>query len=359
MSAKTLSTKYILTSDSAQNWQTNNPVLPANLMGYDTDNKRIKIGDGTTAWNDLDFEGSRSFETTNSSAGTDDSVAIGNYFTTNSNIVPIVGDIFTVTVTGEESASTENIYLYTGAKWRLISGASGDSQAAIAALQEDVSELQTDKADKATTLEGYGITDAYTKTEVDAKIVNVYTYKGSVATYAELPTEDVQPGWVYNVVAEASVEDTTYPAGTNFAYTDDGTWDALGGSIDLSEYATAEEVATLETALANKVDKTEDGRLITNTEATKLEGIAEGATKVSASETNGNILINDSEQTVYTLPTATGALLGGVKSSADANKVSVGADGVMEVNSLDVQKLFVAEGDELILDGGTSADFNA
>ena len=51
-------------------------------MGYDTDNKRIKIGDGTTAWNDLDFEGSRSFETTNSSAGTDDSVVIGNYFTT-------------------------------------------------------------------------------------------------------------------------------------------------------------------------------------------------------------------------------------------------------------------------------------
>lgn len=358
MSSKILYTKYTLTSDSAQNWQTNNPVLPANLMGFDTDNKRIKIGDGITAWNNLDFEGVRSFVSTNSNSGTADSVVISNYFTTNSSIVTCVGDIFTVAVTGEESASTENVYLNTGDKWILISGASGNSQAAIAALQEDVSELQTSKADKAVTLEGYGITDAYTKTEVDAKIVNVYTYKGSIATYTELPTEDVQAGWVYNVVGEAVVGDTTYPAGTNFAYKDDGTWDALGGSIDLSEYATASDITELEAALADKVDKTEDGRLITNAEAAKLAAIAEGATKVGTSETNGNILINDVEQTVYTLPTATGTLLGGVKSSTDANKIAVGTDGVMEVNSLDVQKLFVAEGDELILNGGTSADFN-
>ena len=34
----------------------------------------------------------------------------------------------------------------------------------------------------------------------------------------------------------------------------------------------------------------------------KLGGIAEGATKVEASETNGNIKVNGEEQTVYTLP---------------------------------------------------------
>ena len=44
------------------------------------------------------------------------------------------------------------------------------------------------KADKATTISGYGITDAYTKTEVDAKVASVYKYKGSVANEDALPT---------------------------------------------------------------------------------------------------------------------------------------------------------------------------
>lgn len=43
-------------------------------------------------------------------------------------------------------------------------------------------------------------------------------------------------------------------------------------------------------------------RLMTNAEGTKLGGIAEGATKVEASATNGNIKINGTETRVYTEP---------------------------------------------------------
>lgn len=43
-------------------------------------------------------------------------------------------------------------------------------------------------------------------------------------------------------------------------------------------------------------------RLMTNAEGTKLSGIAEGATKVEASATNGKVKINDTEVTVYTEP---------------------------------------------------------
>lgn len=43
----------------------------------------------------------------------------------------------------------------------------------LTALAGRVSALETGKADKATTLAGYGITDAYTKTEADAKIVEL------------------------------------------------------------------------------------------------------------------------------------------------------------------------------------------
>ena len=44
-------------------------------------------------------------------------------------------------------------------------------------------------------------------------------------------------------------------------------------------------------------------RLMTDAEGTKLGGVAEGATKVEASETNGNVKINGVDTKVYTEPT--------------------------------------------------------
>ena len=86
----------------------------------------------------------------------------------------------------------------------------------------------------------------YTDTQVESissKLSTVYNYKGSVNTYAELPT-GATVGDVYNVVqANGDI-----PAGTNYAW--NGTlWDALGGSIDLSEYVTTGAVQTLETRI--------------------------------------------------------------------------------------------------------------
>jgi hypothetical protein len=37
-------------------WSTTNPILASGELGYDTDLKRMKIGDGVTAWNSLAFE---------------------------------------------------------------------------------------------------------------------------------------------------------------------------------------------------------------------------------------------------------------------------------------------------------------
>ena len=56
----------------------------------------------------------------------------------------------------------------------------------------------------------------------------------------------------------------------------------------------------------------------------------------------------------YQLPVATLEALGGVKSSAAENKVSVAADGTMEVNSLNVNKLVQTEGEVFVLHGGSA-----
>ena len=79
------------------------------------------------------------------------------------------------------------------------------------------------KADKSTTLSGYGITDAYTKTEVDSKLSAVYKFKGTVESIDSLPSSGNTVGDVYNV------EDT----GANYAWTGTG-WDKLSETVDLS-----------------------------------------------------------------------------------------------------------------------------
>lgn len=110
------------------------------------------------------------------------------------------------------------------------------------------SSALTNYAPKATTLAGYGITDAYTKDETDAKVSAVYRYKGSVATYAELPTEGNTVGDVWNVAA--ADEAHGIKAGDNVAW-NGSAWDALSGAVDLTPYATKDELST---GLSGKAD---------------------------------------------------------------------------------------------------------
>jgi hypothetical protein len=62
----------------------------------------------------------------------------------------------------------------------------------------------------------------------------VYQYKGSVATYADLPTTGQKVGDVWNV--ETADPDHGIKAGDNVAW-DGAQWDILGGNHDLSGYA--------------------------------------------------------------------------------------------------------------------------
>lgn len=67
--------------------------------------------------------------------------------------------------------------------------------------------------------------ETYSKEEIDSKVTGVYKAKGSVQNYTDLPTENNSVGDVYNVINKYN----DYPAGTNFVWTEQGTWDALGG----------------------------------------------------------------------------------------------------------------------------------
>lgn len=102
---------------------------------------------------------------------------------------------------------------------------------------------------------------------VKNKIVAIYTPKGSVDSYDKLPTENLTAGDVYNVVAAYG----NYPAGTNWAWT--GTeWDALGGSIDLSNYYNKSEV---DAAIKVETDRAD-------AEEKRLAGLIEGVSGVAS-----------------------------------------------------------------------------
>lgn len=51
----TITATVQLRRDTAANWTANNPTLLAGEVGFETDTKRAKLGDGVTAWNSLAY----------------------------------------------------------------------------------------------------------------------------------------------------------------------------------------------------------------------------------------------------------------------------------------------------------------
>lgn len=78
---------------------------------------------------------------------------------------------------------------------------------------------------KPSTISGYGITDAYTKTEIDGLVSGVLHYKGTKATVSALPSTGNVTGDTWHVTAD----------GSEWAW-DGTTWQELGTAVDLSGY---------------------------------------------------------------------------------------------------------------------------
>lgn len=242
--------------------------------------------------------------------------------------------------------------------------------------------------------------DYYNKPEADSKIdqkiataiSSTYKPAGSIM-FSFLPTLGAdQEGKVYNIIdafttTEDFVEgaDNKYPAGTNVVCidTDDaGTykWDVLAGFVDLSGYETTSSV---DTKLANKVDKVEGSSLVQDTLIAKLQGLAEikgvsdeleidpddkilGVKAIAQEKITGlpaalaekikSITVGTTPLQIsngaVTIPIATAEALGVVKSTTSENGVSITGDGTMIVNNINIEKITQTPGTELILNGG-------
>lgn len=108
------------------------------------------------------------------------------------------------------------------------------------ATKADIDRTTTDLTKKITTVTNNLATheadfsNPHKVTAEQLGLTTVYQYKGSVATYADLPTTGQKVGDVWNV--ETADPDHGIKAGDNVAW-DGAQWDILGGNHDLSGYA--------------------------------------------------------------------------------------------------------------------------
>lgn len=125
---------------------------------------------------------------------------------------------------------------------------------------------------------------AATKKYVDTAVSSVYKVKGTKATKADLPTTGNTTGDVWNVTAASGTLGSSdyVPAGTNYVWTGSA-WDALGGTVDLSTYATNTDLSAATTRIGTLEGKLADG--VVNTFAGKTGKI----TINTAPTSNGQI----------------------------------------------------------------------
>lgn len=94
---------------------------------------------------------------------------------------------------------------------------------------------------RVTTLENAGYqTQSQVQTLINSSLSSVMTYKGTVANYSDLPSQDVAVGDTYNIT-NASANNN---AGDNATW-NGTTWDILGSNIDLSSYLQRSELVAI------------------------------------------------------------------------------------------------------------------
>ena len=277
----------------------------------------------------------------------------------------------------------------------------GESSIVATNLWAAIEEIKTAYEAADTAINENLTTNYYNKTQTDskidekiaAKVSSTYKAAGTVQ-FASLPTPSAtEEGKVYNISdAFTTTEDFVegagqrYPAGTNVVCIDTADeaykWDVLAGFVDLSAYATTESVTS---GLNNKVDKVAGSSLVEDTDIAKLKALAtiNGVTEELEIAAETNILgvkaigqdkitgLSDSlngklsgvtlgttplspSDGVVTVPIATSAAIGVVKSVSTENGIAVSTDGSMTVNNINVDKLVQTDGTKLILNGGTS-----
>lgn len=168
-----------------------------------------------------------------------------------------------------------------------------DLNGAVDNLTEQVTEVST-----ALTAHKDDHNNPHQVTAAQLGLATVYKYKGSVETYADLPTSGQQVGDVYNI--KQADPDHNIEAGDNVAW--DGTaWDILAGDTDLSGYAQLNSANTF-----TAVNDFKANISVSNGTAAGSQGTITLGIKPETANVQANIGSNQSGRLMYVASENTG-----------------------------------------------------
>lgn len=235
-------------------------------------------------------------------------------------IVPEITQTLAATSTVDQLATAKTIYDYIANEIAKVDSAG--ISANITALENRVKAVEDDmpdKADKATTLAGYGITDAYTKTEANSAIATAvagasHLKREIVTSLPDAASADANT--IYMIAKANGAGNQKYDE----YFLVDGAFEKIGDTeVDLTDYAKTTEVAA---AIADAVDDTKtnyEAADATNLQSAKdyADGLAsnyataaQGAKadtavqEVKEGTANGTILVDSTPVNVHGLGTA-------------------------------------------------------
>lgn len=318
MAQNSVRATLILRNDLAATWASRNPILAKGEIGAEIDTGLLKMGDGITSFNQLNY--------INLGGG---ALGDGALITTNSS------NQFTVANYGrsywiydQESAQEIEIIENDLTKWPATLELEIKNHVArwvVPKINYNRAEGKIDGALITLTRDPIYSSEASTKNYVDTTIANAIVnaphLKREIVT--TLPT------------ANGADPNTIYMTLDNSA----------SGPDKYKEYMLIDsqlvQIGDTSANLANYIPKPAEG---TYTEGHVATFAADGSlidSGVTASQ-------------IGQLSIATTTKLGGVYSSNLDNSVSVNALGIMEINRVSTNKLYVPTGDEFILNGGTA-----
>lgn len=304
----------ILRNDSAETWATKDPILARGEIGAEIDTGLLKLGDGLTSYNNLPYI--NSFHEPDGvliKVNDGDKLTIGNYGKSywEYNTMDMVDVEVQVDANHPWPANAEFEVKNGQARWVKPKATYNRTEGKINGILVTLAGDPQSNNDAAT--------KNYVDSTIAEKIAQADHLKRLVVT--ELPQSNIKSNTIYMVK-----DDTVTGADKYREYLlIDGVLTQIGDtSVDLSNYV---EKPTVINA-GNLITITADGNLIDS-------GIA--------------------STDVNKLNIATTDVLGGVRSSNADNNVSVdNITGFMTVNRVSTNKLYVPDGDEFILNGGTA-----
>lgn len=364
MALNSLKIRFTFRGDTAENWKSVNPVLLQNEAGRETDTNRVKFGDGTTAWNNLPYVDKRledaiaaleaKFDGGKANAAeTADKLAVARN-------IALAGAV-TGAATFDGSANIEiNATLSDFDASKITSGTIDIARLPKGALDNlllvaDDAErlaLTTDKVQNGDSVKVtetgimYFVSDE-TKLGT-AESANAFTeYTAGRATAIDWSGVENKPTEFKPEAHTHKSSDVTAMTGYTGTYFEET--DSLNAALKKVEdkVVLASEHYTLPTASADVLGGVKIGKNITVADDGTIS-VADTADLTPYAKKE-DVLTGELTGTVAAPSIATGAV--------NADKLADGAvtDQKIAAASLSTTKLFIPEGDTLVLDGGAAA----